>query len=296
MIDMLKNRDYMWSTNDTIRRRGRSSAGFTLAELLIVVAILGVLAGVSFIAVQNHQKSLTQSQYDTIAKEIFVAAQNHLTLAKSENYQDTADLIHNRGTAGNAEADKVEPKGSDGFNTDVFFFTSSDFTSNGSSILDQMLPFGSIELITGGSFIIRYQPNAARVLDVFYWTNDRRYGIDSVDYKKAVDKYRDVDGSNKKTNRASYEGKGILGWFGGEGLVATGEYLNAPEIEVINAEMLLVKVTDTNVNDEKKKPLNPCLKLIITGETSKAKAAIPLTRVETRVLSNQARTQTRGYY
>ena len=90
------------------------AVGFTMAEMLIVIAILGILAGVAFVAVQQHQKSVTQLQYDTIAKEIFVAAQNHLTLAKSENYQDTDALTHDRGTPGDAVADQnPEPENLD---------------------------------------------------------------------------------------------------------------------------------------------------------------------------------------
>ena len=57
-----------------------------MAELLIVVAILVALFGVAFVAVQNHQRSMTQLEYDTIAKEIFIAAQNHLTTAESQGY------------------------------------------------------------------------------------------------------------------------------------------------------------------------------------------------------------------
>ena len=34
----------------------RKISGFTMAELLIVVAIIMVLGGVGFIAVQNHQR------------------------------------------------------------------------------------------------------------------------------------------------------------------------------------------------------------------------------------------------
>ena len=66
--------------------RTKLQRGFTLAETLIVVAIITILSGVSFIAVQNHMRSLAQLERDGIAKEIFVAAQNHLTMSKSENY------------------------------------------------------------------------------------------------------------------------------------------------------------------------------------------------------------------
>ena len=270
VIDMLDNRNGANRANN-IERKKRRIAGFTMAELLIVVAIIGVLAAVSFIAVQAHQRSMTQLQYDAIAKEIFVAAQNHLTLAKSENYLGSTNM----GTLGTAKADKTGgDKEKPGTNKDVYYFTSSDFTADGSSILDQMLPFGSVELVTGGSFIIRYQPKAARVLDVFYWTDDARYGIDGVEYKTAVDEYRDTEDSSKKGDRAKYKSSGILGWCGGEGIVDSGEYLEAPEIEVINAEMLLVTVTDPNMG---KTALAPKLKLLVTGNLSGAKVAIPLT-------------------
>ena len=64
--------------------KNRKDKGFSLAELLIVVAIVTILLGVSFVAVQNHQRSMTRLEFDTIAKEIFVAAQNHLTAAESQ--------------------------------------------------------------------------------------------------------------------------------------------------------------------------------------------------------------------
>ena len=293
VIDMLKNNMNAVCENGNAKRhcwRKRRYAGFTVAEMLIIVAIIGVLAGVSFVAVQNYQKSTTQLQYDAIAKEIFVAAQNHLTLAKSENYQDT-DTLHTRGTQGNADADvKSGEGGTTVYNDDVYYFSNTDFTSDGSSILDQMLPFGSIELVTGGNFIIRYQPKAAKVLDVFYWMDkeqDRKYGISSVDYKKAVDGYRDKFNeageitSSKKRDRSNYEGGGgILGWCGGEEIVASGVFLNTPTIEVINAERLLVKVTDLNIasDDSTITALNPRLKLFVEGRTSGAVAFIQLTQ------------------
>lgn len=240
-----------------------------MAEMLIVIAILGVLAGVAFVAVQQHQKSVTQLQYDTIAKEIFVAAQNHLTLAKSENYQDTDALTHNRGTAGQAVADQNPSEGEGAsvtYNNDIFYFYSGDARAN--SILDQMLPFGSVELVTGGSYIIRYQPKAAKVLDVFYWTDgSERYdaNLGKSNYVELVDSYRNDAHKNHPD--------GLLGWCGGEGVVDSGEYLDAPVINVINDALLLVEVMDTNKD---KQTLTPLLKLIVAGEKSGAKVAISL--------------------
>lgn len=277
VIDMLMNKMKAMCVNSNTERQyhcgKRRFAGFTMAEMLIVVAIIGVLAGVSFVAVQAHQKNMTQLQYDSIAKEIFVAAQNHLTLAKSENYRQTSDLtaaLNNKtatdsfffGPDGDAEADKVD---------DIRYFYSGG--SNTGTALEQILPFGAIELVSGGSYIIRYQPNAARVLDVFYWTD----GISKYDANLGSDDYQTLVGSDDtKDKHKNYSGDGLLGWCGGESAIESGAYLEAPEIEVINEEMLLVTVTDKNVDSSKVEQLKPKLKLIVSGNLSGAKMAIPL--------------------
>ena len=155
--------------------RKNNNRGFTMAEMLIVIAIIGVLAAVAFIAVQNHQRSMAQLERDTIAKEIYFAAQNHLTMAESQGYltgtadsgittaffglEETATDSSKTGTIVNANTGKI-------YYTVVNGGTSFISTP----VLDLMLPFGSIDETVrgGGSYIIRYQANPAIVLDVFY--------------------------------------------------------------------------------------------------------------------------------
>ena len=85
--------------------KNRRKGGFTLAEMLIVVAIVIVLMGVAFVAVQNYQRSSTRLEFDTIAKEIFVAAQNHLTEAESQGLLDKLD-VSALGTLSTLDEDK----------------------------------------------------------------------------------------------------------------------------------------------------------------------------------------------
>ena len=147
-----------------------------MAEMLITVAIIAVLAGVVFIAVAQHQRSLAQLERDGIAKEIFVAAQNHLTMAENEGYLGSADF----GTQEDAE------KG-------IYYFAvngGSGFTADDASVLDMMLPFGAIDetVRVGGSYIVRYQASPALVLDVFYCSAPgTRYG-----HNLAADSYTSV--------------------------------------------------------------------------------------------------------
>ena len=66
----------------------RNKKGFTLAEVLIIVAIVLILAALIAVAVQAYMRSMAKLEYDGYAKEVFIAAQNHLAVAKNLNYLD----------------------------------------------------------------------------------------------------------------------------------------------------------------------------------------------------------------
>ncbi len=66
--------------------RNNKNKGFTLAELMAVVAITLILSMVGIIAVTYYMRIMKHLEYDTMAKEIYVAAQNHLSLAYNEGY------------------------------------------------------------------------------------------------------------------------------------------------------------------------------------------------------------------
>ena len=244
-----------------------------MAELLMVVAILVALFGVAFVAVQNHQRSMTQLEYDTIAKEIFVAAQNHLTAAESQGY-----LGQITGPSGYGEESSFDED-----ETDEVYYVTKGATGQG-TILDLMLPFGSIDetIRAGGSYIIRYQPSSARVLDVFYsnpgpvtaWLTISGEPLDGK-YANLMENFR---GDDKKADRrrCSAINGAVVGWYGDGDALPVGDKLEAPQVLIHNEETLCVEVTDTNASDIS-------LVLIVTGETSKAKKAFDLRKSDTRV-------------
>ena len=241
----------------------RNNFGFTLAELLIVVAIITVLGGVSFIAVQNYQRDMALLERDAIAKEIFIAAQNHLTMADSQGYMGV-------------EMDKQEYETAIKRSEETIKVYVAAYGGTMTDPLDVMLPFAAIDetVRVGGRYVIRYQTNPARVLDVFYWTpgTSRFDGTASYDANMLA-----LGAESARSNRKN--NKPIIGWYGGEGVEAGGEYrIVAPKLEVVNAETLYVKITDTNsdyTDTETAKALAR-MKLIIKGVTSNAMLSVSL--------------------
>lgn len=239
----------------------RNNGGFTLAEMLIVVAIIIILMGVAFVAVQNHQRSMTRLEFDGIAKEIFFAAQNHLTEAQSQGYLDIGS--NQLGEPGKVASDKEE---------DIYYILSS----NGDlKIKELMLPRYAIE--PSGSYIIRYQLSSAKVLDVFYsvpgkssmlTVSGTTLGSGYFSYENLMSECR---GEEKASTRQNYH-NAVVGWYGGEDAVPFGARLKAPTFDVINEKTLHVEISDDSDNAS----IPHIVKLIVTGKTSGAEAYFPL--------------------
>ena len=253
-------------------KKKRNIRGFTMAELLIVVAVITVLSGVGFVAVQAHQKNVAQVEANTIAKEIFFAAQNHLTMAESEGYLNENVESSFYGTAANYSL------GNGQTSKNVYYFAVDGTNGfNAASALGLMLPFGSIDetIRLKGNYVIRYQANPARVLDVWYGrASNQQY---TGKYDANPGKYTIAQLIGKQW------GNDVIGHYGGDAALESGVTLNAPTITVNNAERLTVTVDATHVNlDANGNPIlasgsgTITIKLLLTGETSEAMAAIPM--------------------
>ncbi len=259
---------YCCKTENEMKKRFNNKKGFTLAEALIVVAIVLVLAAVAFIAVWVYQRSMHHLEMDEYAKEIFIAAQNHLSAAAGQGYldadEDNADKNdENEYDFGYAEKDDQNKK------TGVYYFIVNQGTVSPNktkhAVLDYMLPFAAVDetVRTGYSYIIRYQKNPATVLDVFCASaNDKRFGIE---FKS--DNYNDVmDTRDDRSKRRSYDPqiKAVLGYYGGATADALSTVtLQAPKLIVHNEDILWIELQDLNYNID-----NSYLNLIITGESS----------------------------
>lgn len=274
--------------------------GFTMAEMLGVVAIIIILAAVAFIAVMQHQRNLAQLERDNTAKEIFLAAQNHLLFAEGEGYPgltaigDIKDLTEQKKETICEECGtKVSSDWSTKAADNIFYITvnnSFDDDSSGYKMYDLMLPFGAIDetVRTGGSYIIRYNRAKGQVLDVFYCsTSGTRFdhNLTPGNYSTVMN-LRDLPATHpdgprdckKDRKKISEWDNAVLGWYGGGAETsASPTILKTPKISVKNADRLTVTIDDVNydVDSSGKKPKTL---LLVTGVSSGAKKFFRLER------------------
>lgn len=232
-----------------MREAAQSERGFTLMETLIVVAITVVLLGVAFAGIFQAWLSMQQLELDATAKEIYMAAQNHLSLAESQGLVDTLKKkseasLGTKETAGATSDDAVY----------YFVYNPSVSASDvnnpdmKASALNLMLPFGSIDetVRAGGSYVIRYQPSTGTVLDVFFVKPSEGYqGFTASDYAGLLA----VRGDDHRADRQHFGSKDkIIGYYGGEDEKASPLKLKAPTLQVVNGDTLYVKATNPKYN------------------------------------------------
>ena len=261
------------------KRSRKGSRGFSMAEVLLAVGIIVILSAVAFVAVNRYRRGLEQLKLDNIAKEIFVAAQNHLTEAESQGY------------LGKDKYGIAEMK--DGKETGVYYFvigddpgtySSPEDTEAKGSLLSLMLPFASVDEVVrlGGSYVVRYQKATATMLDVFYAERDGsfKHTFTPSEYNRLMDSEskEGLYGTERKSARRSCFGNGaVIGWYGNvtvPTLPPDAKQLPVPAIEVFNEDTLHVRITmdppDESITGVK-------VQLILNGETSKSARAVTLT-------------------
>lgn len=253
------------------RARMRISQGFTMVETVVVVALLAILAGFAFVNVAQHLKNMYQMELDQTAKEIYVAAQNHLTVAES---------------TGQLKGKKGKDLGESAVGTYVLFIPGAPRNIE-SDIWPTMLPYGSIDetVRLGGSYVIRYKytenkgsSDSATVMDVFYANPNGssvsfgQYGHTFSDEEVSTlfsetSNYTNNDDTGK-TARHNYGDDGdVIGYYGGENPPDAKDAPDVPLIQVKNAEKLQVVIKNgSKFQSSGTKEYK--LELYVTGATS----------------------------
>ncbi|WP_194610270.1 type II secretion system protein [Clostridium vitabionis] len=259
-------------------KREKNHSGFTLAEVLVVIAIIGILCAFGFTGIAQYQRNLKLTEMDDTAREIFAAAQNHLTEARSTGEWDRIYAKNTANASGGerfyfgenltekqAQAAGIPVPDGDDFRVvrypDGRFSDEDSIFDRDKSVLGIMLPLGSVDetVRRGGSYVIEYDATSASVYGVFY--TDDSSGVTEADIS-AID--RMDGGRDNSANRIRYsrEGSGhryAIGYYGGsigadirkQGSGSAEEAdvtytLDPVKVELVNEERLLLVVTDPN--------------------------------------------------
>ena len=289
------------------QNKQKRRAAFTLAESLTVIAIVGILASLSFVAVIHYQRKLRRLEMDQTAKEIFLAAQNHLTLEVSSG--TIPRLLHMEAQGEFSDDQKQAKLGISVDNTvlaeekegniyAVLYVPekqagqpeSEQEESGGEAALvsanvteeirQRLLPFGSIdETVRGdGSYLIFYDPEAGLVREV--WYSDRYQFVQTDIGSEALLAAASDAGKRERFTGANsnYKDQKLpIGYYASGNLEVPElpvEEFEAPTVKLVNDDILYAKIEDPNKNEHS-------LSLFVKGEKSGTTGYIEINPPET---------------
>ena len=260
--------------NRTINDRN----GFTLAELLLVVGIIVILTGISFIAATYYSRILKLNEMDNTAKQIFIAAQNHLTSVEA-----TGELDRYAQSAGESSNDETglgvlmnyEPSDAKdtnigewpaaGENTEFYYIRHDKNCDIDDSVLAYALPKGAVDdyVNTEGKYIIEYDVKTASVYAVFYTEDKNTLDAATVQELNGNPSGRggDSDAKDVRKNHQGPTGSEIVGYYGGAMAVEWRAQNTQLSLNVQNGNKQLVEDWDNNGQTYEKERLTAIVRV-----------------------------------
>lgn len=229
--------------------RDRNTQGFTLAELLLAIAIVLVLAALAAPSISNIQRNMRMLELDAAASDIAVTAQQQMTSMKVSGTWlalfdgDSPQLPTGDQNVLNVPSGVVDNHPEQ---NDLYYMTADQARTAG------IIPAGSIDAaVRNGDYLIEYSLSTVTVFGVFY--TDGRTGFfqtapaDIGETKPAQAYYASMTSEVGRIQDARIKADPMIGYFGGTPAGATNEVALAnPNIWVDEDGMLCIQ--DANLS------------------------------------------------
>ena len=208
--------------------RRHNDHGFTLTEMLVTVTIVIVLFALAMIPISKMRREVRQTELDSRAELIFMAAQNQLTqlqaAGRTSAYQGGLALGYVPEDAEN-ENEKYDP--------DTLSYVTSDGMESTTSPAANILPEGKVDAeLRNAHWVIEYDASSASVYAVFYSEQESNF------YTADADKMNPLRARNYRLQQGAK-----IGYYGGDSVLSYDTSELDAKAEIVNGDQLLLKIT-----------------------------------------------------
>lgn len=220
------------------RKNQTANSGFTLVELLAVVAILLLVGLIAVFSLNKLRRTLRQHELDAKAQIIYVAAQNRLAELRAAGQEalcingfDNSDSIVHKMEYDSRHMDESAK------NTDFYYLLVNDTSYKSQTAATALLPSSAVDQeLWNGYWCIEFAPETGSIYAVFY-------------SETTLPDHDDLNASYRNFN---YRLKtASVGYYGGD--IAQTQDISKfnPSITIENAEKLIVTFYCNNPVSEK---------------------------------------------
>ena len=219
----------------SLKNRRKGKAGFTMSELLIVVAIVIVLFAVAVLSLVTIQKNLRQKELDSKAEILYVAAQNRMSELRAGGYESLYQYDENKvnGVAkvGLIPLDAPEEDAEDAITKDTLcYVVSADRVAFGKAAAS-VLPESSVDAeLWNNHWVIEYDPESGSVYGAFYSEEE----ITSGDASTTLPTYL----NRMRVRQTRLRNGAKIGYYGGARVISGTTDTLKPDISIDNREKL----------------------------------------------------------
>ncbi len=220
------------------RKNQTANSGFTLVELLAVVAILLLMGLIAVFSLNKLRRTLRQHELDAKAQIIYVAAQNRLAELRAagqealciNGFDNSDSIVHKM---------EYDPRHMDesAKNTDFYYLLVNDTSDKSQTAATALLPSSAVDQeLWNGYWCIEFAPETGSIYAVFY-------------SETTLPDHDDLNASYRNFN---YRLKtASVGYYGGD--IAQTQDISKfnPSITIENTEKLIVTFYCNNPVSEK---------------------------------------------